>query len=178
MRRPIINLSEAPVFSDSHGKYFAYSLSQLAAGLGAKDIGANVTRVPPGKAAFPIHHHRANEEHFFILAGSGVLRFGQQNYDVRVNDYIVTPPGGPELAHQLINNGDEDLVYLAISTMIVPEVVGYPDTGKTGVRVSLSRDPESRFLVDEKHKNARSYWQDEDGAWVTAIVDGADRNGR
>ena len=178
MRRPIINLSEAPVFSDSHGKHFAYSLSQLAGGLGARDIGANVTRVPPGKAAFPIHHHRANEEHFFILAGSGVLRYGQQNYDVRVNDYIVTPPGGPEVAHQLINTGDEDLVYLAISTMVVPEVVGYPDTGKTGVRITPGRDPESRFLVDEKHKNARSYWQDEDGAWVAAIVDGSDRNGR
>lgn len=178
MRRPIINLSEAPVLSDAHGEYFAYSLSQLAAGLGAKDIGANVTRVPPGKAAFPIHHHRANEEHFFILAGSGVLRYGQQNYDVRVNDYIVTPPGGPELAHQLINTGDEDLVYLAISTMVVPEVVGYPDTGKTGVRTAPGRDPGSRFLVDEKDKNARSYWEDEDGAWVAAIVDRTERDGR
>lgn len=175
MQRPILNLSEAPVLSDSHGDHFAYSMSPLAAGLGAKDIGANVTRVPPGKAAFPIHHHRANEEHFFILAGSGVLRYGQQNYDVRVNDYIVTPPGGPERAHQLVNTGDEDLVYLAISTMVIPEVVGYPDTGKTGVRIAPGREPASRFLVDEDKKNTRSYWQDEDGAWVAAIADRARR---
>lgn len=171
MQRPIINLSEAPVISDTNGKHFAYSLSQLAAGLGASAIGTNVTRVPPGKAAFPIHHHHCNEEHFFILSGSGVLRFGAQNYDVRVNDYIVTMPGGPDVAHQLINTGDEDLVYLAISTMVIPEVVGYPDSGKTGVRIAPGREPHARFLVDERHKNTRKYWDGEDGAWVAAIVD-------
>lgn len=176
MQRPIINLAEAPVVSDASGEHFAYSMSQLAAGLGARALGANVTRVPPGKAAFPIHHHHANEEHFFVVAGSGVLRYGAQNYDVRVNDYIVTPPGGPELAHQLINTGDEDLVYLAISTMVIPEVVGYPDTGKTGVRVAQGGGDRARFLVDDKDKNARSYWEGEDGAWVAAIASGCRRD--
>lgn len=171
MQRPIINLAEAPVFTDASGAHFSYSVSQLAAGLGARSIGANVTRVPPGKAAFPIHHHRANEEHFFILAGAGVLRYGGQNYDVRVNDYIVTPPGGPEVAHQLVNTGSEDLVYLAISTMVVPEVVGYPDSGKTGVRIAPGRDAQGRFLVDDEHKNSRTYWEGEDGAWVAAIAE-------
>jgi uncharacterized cupin superfamily protein len=170
-KRPIINLSETKVTSGSSGRHFAYSMSELSAGLGASAIGANVTRVPPGKAAFPIHHHRVNEEHFFILSGTGVLRLGAHTYEVRVHDYIVMPPGGPELAHQFINTGDEALTYLAISTMIIPEVVGYPDSDKTGVRIATGRDPEARFLIDDQHKNTRTYWEGEDGAQVAAIVD-------
>ena len=72
MNKPIINLADAPVYSGSSGDWFQYSLHALAAPLGARTIGANVTRVPPGKAAFPLHHHHANEEHFFILSGTGV----------------------------------------------------------------------------------------------------------
>jgi uncharacterized cupin superfamily protein len=49
--------------------------------------------VPPGKATFPLHHH------------------------LNPQDYIVNLPGGPNSAHQLVNSGHEDPVYLAISTM-------------------------------------------------------------
>jgi len=38
-------------------------------------------------------------------------------------DYILCPPGRAERAHQLINVGDQDLVYLAFSTRLLPEVV-------------------------------------------------------
>jgi hypothetical protein len=31
--------------------------------------------------------------------------------------------------------------------MIIPEVVGYPDSDKTGVRIATGRDPEARFLI-------------------------------
>jgi uncharacterized cupin superfamily protein len=129
-----------------------------------------VTRVPPGKAAFPIHHHHANEEHFFILSGSGVLRVGAETYAVKPQDYIVTLPGGAELAHQLVNTGSEDLVYLAISTLIVPEVVGYPDSRKTGVRIANGEAPDARFLVPDAARNTVGYWDAEDGARVAEIV--------
>ncbi|HET9693350.1 MAG TPA: cupin domain-containing protein, partial [Steroidobacteraceae bacterium] len=136
--RPILNLADAPTHTGAHGEHFAYSMSELASALDSRAIGANVTRVPPGKAAFPFHHHHANEEHFFVLSGRGVLRVGERTYPVQPHDYIVHPPGGPETAHQLINDGDEDLVYLALSTRLLPEVVGYPDSNKTGVRVAAA----------------------------------------
>jgi uncharacterized cupin superfamily protein len=44
----------------------------LAGRAAGRAIGANLTRVPPGKAAFAFHQHHANEEYFFILSGTGV----------------------------------------------------------------------------------------------------------
>lgn len=169
--KPIINVADAPVRLGGNGKHFAHSMTELAGELGAQSIGANLTRVPPGKAAFPFHHHHANEEHFFVLSGVGVLRFGTETYDVKAHDYIVNLPGGPDRAHQLINTGTDDLVYLAISTGTLPEVVGYPDSGKTGVRTSMGREPGARFLIaDSVKKNMPDYWQGEDGAQVAEIL--------
>jgi uncharacterized cupin superfamily protein len=168
--KPILNVADAPRHAGTQGEHFAFSMSMLAGPLGAKAIGANVTRVPPGKAAFPFHHHYANEEHFFVLGGTGLLRIGEHTYAVKPQDYIVNVPGGPELAHQFVNTGTEDLVYLAISTLLVPEVVGYPDSAKTGVRVAPGQEPGSRFLVLDADKPRVAYYDGEDGARVADIV--------
>jgi uncharacterized cupin superfamily protein len=170
--KPIINVSEGTTHSAESGGSFAYSMTELASELGARAIGANITRVPPGKAAFPFHNHYANEEHFFVLGGSGVLRHGEELHAVAKNDYIVNLPGGTECAHQLINTGGEDLVYLAISTNVIPEVCGYPDSGKTGVRTAVYGEADSRFLICDASKGSVSYWEREDGRRVAQIVAG------
>jgi uncharacterized cupin superfamily protein len=176
MIKPIINVADAPTRSDASGERFGYSMTELAGELGARSIGANITRVAPGKAAWPLHHHFANEEHFFVLSGSGVLRLGSETYPVKTNDYIVTLPGGPDHAHQLINTGTQDLVYLAISSRILPEVVGYPDSGKTGVRTCWEDESISIFLLKDSAKSTvQHFWQDEDGARVAAICQGTDK---
>jgi uncharacterized cupin superfamily protein len=171
MAKPLINVDEATTHHGASGDLFGYSMTELAGALGAKTIGANITRVPPGKAAFPFHHHHANEEHFFVLSGSGVLRHGAETHAVRKNDYVVHLAGGPESAHQLINTGAEDLVYLAISTNAVPDVVGYPDSSKTGVRTAAFGEEDSRFLLSDGNKNTVSYWEREDGKRVAQILD-------
>jgi uncharacterized cupin superfamily protein len=170
MTKPIINVAEAPVHAGKSGERFEFSMAMLGDRAGAHAIGANLTRVPPGKAAFPLHHHHANEEHFFILSGRGVLRVGAETYRVKPQDYIVNRPGGPDTAHQLVNTGNEDLVYLAISTAVLPEVVGYPDSGKTGVRIGFDQTPTSRFLMQDAHKNSVGYWDGEDGGRVAEIA--------
>jgi uncharacterized cupin superfamily protein len=172
MTKPVINASEGTTHRGASGEFFAYSMTELAGELGAHAIGANITRVPPGKAAFPFHHHYANEEHFFVLSGSGVLRHGADLHEVTKNDYIVNLPGGPERAHQLINTGAEDLVYLAISTSTIPDVCGYPDSGKTSVRTAPYAEANSRFLIPDASKNTVSYWELEDGSRVAQIVSG------
>ena len=170
MTRPIINISNARTHTGTSGEHFGFSMTELASALGARAIGANITRIPPGKAAFPIHHHHANEEHFFIISGSGVLRTIDETHDIGEDDYIVNLPGGPDHAHQLINTGRDELVFLAISTQVVPEVVGYPDSSKTGVRVDALDEESSRFLVSDSLRGEVSYWDDEDGEQVAAIV--------
>jgi uncharacterized cupin superfamily protein len=170
MKKFVINVADAPTHSASSGEFFACSMTELASEVGGHAIGANITRVPPGKAAFPFHHHHANEEHFFVLSGSGVLRHGAEVHPVRPNDYIVNLAGGGSFAHQLINTGNVDLVYLAISTSVIPDVCGYPDSGKTSVRVAPFGEPNSRFLIPEASKDSVAYWQFEDGRHIAAIL--------
>ena len=169
MTPPIANVADAPRHTGSHAPAFAYSMTELAGPAGGRAIGANLTRVPPGKAAFPFHHHHANEEHFFILSGTGLVRVGARVHAVKAQDYLVHLPGGPEHAHQLINTGAEDLVYLAISTRIMPEVVGYPDSAKTGVRTDEGTGDASRFLIRDTARNTAGYWDDEDGRRVREV---------
>lgn len=87
------------------GAVFEFTMAMLGDSAGAQAIGANLTRVPPGKAAFPLHHHHANEEHFFILSGTGILRLGEETFEVKPQDYIVNLPGEADSAHQLVNTG-------------------------------------------------------------------------
>jgi uncharacterized cupin superfamily protein len=173
MSKPVINVDDAPVHRGEWGERFEFAMAELSRPLGARSIGANVTRVPPGKAAFPLHHHHANEEHFFILSGTGVLRLGAATHPVKARDYVVCLPGGAGAAHQFVNTGAEDLVYLAISTLVVPEVVGYPETGKTSVRTSMEEGADARFLLRNGDRNAVGYWEGEDGAGVARVVNTA-----
>ncbi len=169
---PIINIDSAQADHQlEHGGVFEMRMSELSARVGAKQIGVNLTTVPPGKAAFPFHHHYVNEEQFFIVRGTGVLRFGDQQYPVKPGDFIVTPAGGPELAHQLINTGVDELAYLAISTNAAPEIVGYPDSQRTGVRtVPYGAPGPAAFFVADETRAAITYWDGEDGNQVRAAL--------
>jgi len=119
--------------------------------------------VAPGKRAFPFHNHHANEEMFFILQGSGELRVGEERYSIRQGDFIASPAGGPETAHQLINTGQDELRYLAVSTMITPETVEYPDSKKLAV-LSRQIQPDGQMRVVRHVGRADGgvdYWEGE-----------------
>ena len=71
------------------------------------------------------------------------------------------PPGGP--AHQLINDGSEPLVYLAISTSHKCEVVGYPDSKKVAAMAGVAWDkPWIRQIWREGE--TVDYWEGEPNA--------------
>ncbi|HKY93088.1 MAG TPA: cupin domain-containing protein [Nevskiaceae bacterium] len=164
---PILNVADAAAadITSEHGDFFACRATPLAEKLGATRIGVNLTTVPPGKAAYPYHHHHANEEHFYVVRGTGRLRFGDAVHPLKPGDYVFCPPGGPEVAHQFLNDGTEDLVFLAFSTKQTPEVVGYPDSGKIGVRpVSYFLEGPHRFLVREDQRDYDGYWNGEDAS--------------
>jgi len=133
MTSPIVNLDQLEFSRElRHGDRFEAKLAPVAPKLGARKLGYNVTAVAPGRRAFPFHNHHANEEMFFVLEGSGTLRFGAEEYPVRKGDFIACPPGGPDVAHQLVNTGTDELRYIAVSTMIDTEIWQYPDSGKFG----------------------------------------------
>jgi uncharacterized cupin superfamily protein len=43
---------------------------------------------------------------FFIVKGTGTLRYGDETRKVRAGDVICCPTGGPETAHQIVNDSD------------------------------------------------------------------------
>jgi len=67
---------------------------------------------------------------FFIVKGTGTLRFGSESRPIRAGDVICCPTGGPETAHQIINDSDAELHYLSISTRMAVDVCEYPDSNK------------------------------------------------
>jgi uncharacterized cupin superfamily protein len=126
----IVNIDEIEQQAQEKGK-FSVKHRALAGAAGGRNIGCGMVEVPPGKTAWPFHYHFANEEALYILSGTGTARIGDQRIPIRAGDYLVFPPG-KDTPHQTINTGTEPLVYLALSTMLTTEVVGYPDSGKIG----------------------------------------------
>jgi uncharacterized cupin superfamily protein len=112
---------------------FQQSYGVISDKIGAKKLGYNLTVVPPGKRVCPFHNHHNNEEMFFVIEGSGLLRFGAKEYPLRKFDIIACPPGKRDVAHQIINNGATELKYLALSTKDRTEVCEFPDSNKVGV---------------------------------------------
>lgn len=163
--KPVINIDDiTPDYPLEHGDQFAARIGRISPKVGAKKLGYNLTVVAPGKRAFPFHNHHANEEMFFVLSGTGVLRFGKDEYPVRAGDVVACPPGGPEVAHQFVNTGAEELRYLAVATCLDTDVFQYPDAGKVGMsggRVfgsNPSASFESKFYVESANVD---YWQGE-----------------
>lgn len=126
----VVHLPDVPLTPESHGDKFASSEARLGPLIGMRQLGCTLIVVPPGKRSCPFHNHRANEELFLILEGQGALRYGSSSREVRAGDLIACPTGGAETAHQLVNDSDADLRYLAFSTKLEPEVCEYPDSGK------------------------------------------------
>lgn len=142
--KPIINLEELKFESD--GPDSPGHTAVISDHIGAKKLGYNISVCPPGKSVCPFHNHRINEEMFFILEGEGILRFGDKEYPLRKFDFVACPPGGREVAHQMINTGTTDLKYLALSTKIREEVCEYPDSDKVGIFIGDYENMEYRKL--------------------------------
>ena len=168
---PIINIADVElqprpsVFAASGdaAQRFDARTGMVGARIGARLLGYNITAVPPGKRAFPLHNHMVNEEMFFVLEGSGELRLGDATHPVRAGDVIACPPGGPETAHQLVNTGTGELKYLAVSTALSPEICQYPNSDKFAVSVygDSGRPGDWRFRHVGRTEEAHDYWEGE-----------------
>ena len=128
----VVNIDELKLEHFEKGDKFESDAVRIGPLLGAKELGYSYDVVPPGKVSCPFHSHRGEEEMFFIVQGPGTLRYGAEARKIRAGDVICCPTGGPETAHQIVNDSDAPLAYLSISTMMPTEVCEYPDSGKIG----------------------------------------------
>jgi len=128
----VVNVDELTLEHFAKGDKFGGASARIGPLLGAKDLGYSYDVVPPGKRSCPFHSHRGEEEMFFIVKGRGTLRYGSETRTIRAGDVICCPVGGPETAHQIVNDSDAELAYLSVSTMMPAEICEYPDSGKIG----------------------------------------------
>jgi len=145
---------------------------RLAAAAGGEDIGCSLYELPPGACAWPYHWHAGNEEALYVLAGEGTIRLDGDRAPLRPGDYVALPAGEGS-AHRVINDGDDPLRYLAVSTMDDPDVIRYPDSGKVGVYAGSPPGSEEPRSVHGyfREDDAVDYWLDEDGADATTAGD-------
>ncbi|TKX86329.1 cupin domain-containing protein [Halorubrum sp. SS5] len=112
----------------------AWRRKQLGAAAGGADLGCSLYELPPGERSWPYHYHAANEEALYVLGGEGTLRLDGESYPLRPGEYAAFP-ADESGAHRVVNDGDEVLRYLVVSTMREPDVTVYPDSEKFGVYV-------------------------------------------
>jgi len=159
----IMNVENVSIVSRTHDDKYEAQIAPVGAAIDSKMIGFNVTVIAPGKKAFPYHAHRGNEEMFFILEGEGSIRLADGTHKIRKGDFISLPPGR-DSAHQIINDSKAPLKYLAVSTMLSPEAVEYPDSQKIGVTAGTGggRPPGPDSLRHfTRLKDAVDYWDGE-----------------
>lgn len=172
MSKPIINIEdvelhprpEAFAATGPAAERYDARMGFIGSVVGARKLGYNVTAVPPGKRAFPYHNHHVNEEMFFVLEGTGEVRIGETTHPIRPGDVIACPSGGRDTAHQIVNTGDAELKYLAVSTKLSPEIAEYPDSDKFGVLAEYPPEPDAApraFRFVGREGESLDYWEGE-----------------
>ncbi len=158
-KAPVVNLNDVDKVTIGNGANFAANVARLGPLLGMKDLGCSLVELEPGQKGWPYHLHYGIEELFVVIEGEGSLRYNDEMSPIRSGDVIFAPTGDGT-AHQIINSSDAPLRYLALSTMVSPEVCYYPDSGKYG-SYSFS-DPENVKAFMAHEADAREYY---DGEW-------------
>ena len=97
--------------------------TNLGAATGTVGVGLRRVEIDPGRRSTPVHVHGAEEELFFVLAGSGMSWQEGDVYDIGPGDLLVHLPGGK--AHTLIA-GDEGLDVLAFGNRVAVETGWLP----------------------------------------------------
>ena len=104
----VVNQDDVPVFQTKDTSLIREILApRNAPDAVARQSLAEAT-LPPGAATEP-HYHSKTEELYYILRGTGLMRFPESERRVGPGDAVPIPPGTP---HQIVNEGPEDLIFL------------------------------------------------------------------
>ena len=100
-----------------------------------------IVRIPPGKTPYPFHSHSAQWEFYHVISGRGMARHKDGQTPIEAGDAFIFGPGE---AHQLLNDGAEDLIVYVVANNPIGESCHYPDSNKWMVR-----SPERKYLRSE-----------------------------
>lgn len=101
----------------------------------------SICRIPAGKTNWPFHSHSAQWEFYHVISGSGQVRDENETSDIKEGDAFIFKPGE---AHQITNNGINDLVLYLVADNPIGDSCYYPDSKKWMVW-----SPERRVIRSE-----------------------------
>ncbi|MFA9415289.1 cupin domain-containing protein [Natrinema sp. HArc-T2] len=134
---------------------------ELSSAVDASELGCSLYELPPGMRSWPYHYHTANEEALYVLAGEGKLKTDDGLEGLAAGDYV-SLPANERGGHRVVNDSEEPLRYLAMSTMNEPDVTVYPEIDKFGVFVGSppggrgERTLEGYYHIDDETE----YWEE------------------
>ncbi len=113
----------------------------LGDAVGLQNLGVHYVEVAPGCETTEPHVHHYEDECFYILSGRGAVMLGDDRYPVAAGDFVGLPRG--TVVHNLVNDGDQTLVFLVVGQRLQHEVADYPKQGQR-----LYKDGGTWNLVD------------------------------
>ena len=156
----VLNRNSLPLDDFGGQGDFAMKTARVGAALGLSKLGCALQIVPPGKRAFPHHVHHVCDEMMVILEGEGEYRWGEDHYPIRPGDMIGAPAA--TRAHQIINTGEGELVYLTFSSNHEADVTEYPDSGKVAYSAGVVAGDRSTSTARAVGRMTRTdYWDGE-----------------
>ncbi len=126
---------------------------------GGERLGCSLWELAPGKRSFPMHSHLVTEEALFVISGHGLVRTPEATSPIGPGDFVAFSAGGP--AHQLVNDGTEPLVYVALSSTVGVDVVQYAESRK--IAASIGTPPSRKQWIFREGDQA-DYFDGEPGA--------------
>ena len=126
------NINEMPASHRDENKNYEYYRKKFVP-FGVGNSLVSIYEIPPHKSSYPYHYHHKNEETFYIISGTGLLRTPEGESQVGPGDLLYFP-ANENGAHKLTNISDtEPLVYIDFDVVHEIDVTVYPDSDKIGV---------------------------------------------
>jgi len=107
---------------------------------GMSQLGVHLVRLLPGRESTEYHAHHHDEEWIYILSGQASVEIGEHKAKVKAGDFMGFAAGS--VPHTMVNDSNEEVVYLVGGTRHAYDVVDYP---RRGIR---------SFMYDGKRDNA------------------------
>jgi uncharacterized cupin superfamily protein len=149
-----INVDELEWETDeaAGGKYRSTD-GEVGFWIGARRLGYQVVKLPPGARFCPVHAEYSEEELFVVLDGTPSIRTTKETLQCRRGDFIAFPTG-PDHAHQVINESAAEATLLLLGEASDPAICYYPTSDKVlvaawGERWMMRRSPQLDYYDGE-----------------------------
>lgn len=116
---------------------------------GLRNFGVNLTRLAPGGVSALKHTHSAQDEFVYIVQGRATLVTDRGEAEL-VPGMCAGFRAGSGDAHQLVNRGAEEVLYLEVGDRSPGDAVFYPDDD---IQMQPDAAGQRRFI----HKDGRPY---------------------